>query len=66
MKIKVDCFENSLIGLVRKVPERIEIYDNSHLQGSNCVGAMVVAGKEGFVRSQYRKFNVKNIPRAGR
>jgi excinuclease ABC subunit C len=40
-------------------PERIEIYDNSHIQGSNAVGAMVVAGPEGFVKSAYRKFNIK-------
>ena len=43
-----------------KVPKRIEIYDNSHLQGSNFVGAMVVAGEEGFIKSQYRKFNLKD------
>jgi len=40
-------------------PHRIEIYDNSHIQGTNAVGAMVVAGPEGFVKSQYRKFNIK-------
>ncbi len=40
-------------------PERIEIYDNSHIQGANAVGAMVVAGPEGFVKSAYRKFNIK-------
>ena len=40
-------------------PERIEIYDNSHIQGANAVGAMVVAGAEGFVKSAYRKFNIK-------
>lgn len=40
-------------------PERIEIYDNSHIQGANAVGAMVVAGPEGFVKNQYRKFNIK-------
>jgi excinuclease ABC subunit C len=40
-------------------PERIEIYDNSHVQGSNALGAMVVAGREGFRKSQYRKFNMK-------
>lgn len=40
-------------------PGRIEIYDNSHIQGSNAVGAMVVAGPEGFVKSQYRKFNIR-------
>ena len=40
-------------------PERIEVYDNSHIQGSNAVGAMVVAGPEGFVKNAYRKFNIK-------
>ncbi len=40
-------------------PQRIEIYDNSHIQGSNALGAMVVAGPEGFVKGQYRKFNIK-------
>jgi excinuclease ABC subunit C len=41
-------------------PERIEIYDNSHIQGTNALGAMVVAGPEGFRKGQYRKFNIKN------
>jgi excinuclease ABC subunit C len=40
-------------------PERIEVYDNSHIQGSSALGAMIVAGPEGFVRNQYRKFNMK-------
>ena len=40
--------------------ERIEVYDNSHIQGTNAVGAMIVAGPEGFVKNQYRKFNIKN------
>ncbi len=40
-------------------PQRIEIYDNSHIQGTKAVGAMVVAGPEGFEKSQYRKFNIK-------
>lgn len=40
-------------------PRRIEIYDNSHIQGTNAVGGMVVAGPEGFVKSQYRKFNIR-------
>ncbi|QYZ68583.1 excinuclease ABC subunit UvrC [Neotabrizicola shimadae] len=40
-------------------PQRIEIYDNSHIQGTNAVGGMVVAGPEGFLKSQYRKFNIK-------
>ncbi|QJB67981.1 excinuclease ABC subunit UvrC [Parasphingorhabdus halotolerans] len=42
------------------VPDRIEIYDNSHIQGTNMVGGMVVAGPEGFRKSAYRKFNIKN------
>jgi excinuclease ABC subunit C len=41
------------------VPARIEVYDNSHIQGTDAVGAMVVAGPEGFLKSQYRKFNIK-------
>lgn len=41
-------------------PERIEIYDNSHIQGTNAVGGMVVAGPEGFVKNAYRKFNIKD------
>jgi excinuclease ABC subunit C len=41
-------------------PKRIEVYDNAHIQGSNAVGGMIVAGGEGFVKSQYRKFNIKS------
>ncbi|HEX8234057.1 MAG TPA: excinuclease ABC subunit UvrC [Caulobacteraceae bacterium] len=41
-------------------PERIEVYDNSHVMGTNAVGAMVVAGPEGFQKSQYRKFNIRS------
>jgi excinuclease ABC subunit C len=40
-------------------PNRIEVYDNSHIQGSNAVGGMIVAGPEGFMKNQYRKFNIK-------
>ncbi|WP_152045582.1 excinuclease ABC subunit UvrC [Aureimonas psammosilenae] len=40
-------------------PRRIEIYDNSHISGTNAVGAMVVAGPQGFAKNQYRKFNIK-------
>ena len=40
-------------------PERIEVYDNSHISGTNAVGAMIVAGPDGLVRGQYRKFNIK-------
>ncbi|MCB5203315.1 excinuclease ABC subunit UvrC [Neorhizobium sp. T786] len=41
-------------------PRRIEVYDNSHIMGTNAVGGMVVAGPEGFVKNQYRKFNIKS------
>ncbi|MDN5787312.1 excinuclease ABC subunit UvrC [Pseudorhodobacter sp.] len=41
-------------------PNRIEVYDNSHIQGTNAVGGMIVAGAEGFLKSQYRKFNIKS------
>jgi len=40
-------------------PKRIEVYDNSHISGTNAVGGMIVAGPEGFIKSQYRKFNIK-------
>src|SRR5215510_9715576 len=40
-------------------PRRIEVYDNSHIQGTNAVGAMIVAGAEGFQKNQYRKFNIR-------
>jgi excinuclease ABC subunit C len=45
---------------LKRVPQRIEVYDNSHIQGSNPVGAMIVAGPEGFVKGQYRKFNIRS------
>jgi excinuclease ABC subunit C len=41
------------------VPARIEVYDNSHIQGDKAVGAMIVAGPEGFLKGQYRKFNIR-------
>ena len=41
-------------------PERIEVYDNSHIMGTNAVGAMIVAGPDGFQKNQYRKFNIRN------
>ena len=41
-------------------PARIEVYDNSHIQGAQAVGAMIVAGPEGLVKNQYRKFNIKS------
>ncbi|RWM83903.1 MAG: excinuclease ABC subunit UvrC [Mesorhizobium sp.] len=45
---------------LKKTPVRIEVYDNSHIMGTNAVGAMVVAGPEGFVKNQYRKFNIRS------
>lgn len=41
-------------------PQRIEVYDNSHISGTHAVGAMVVAGPDGFIKKAYRKFNIKN------
>ena len=41
-------------------PKRIEVYDNSHIQGAHAVGAMIVAGPEGFEKKAYRKFNIKS------
>jgi excinuclease ABC subunit C len=46
-------------GLARP-PRRIEVFDNSHIMGTNAVGAMIVAGPEGFVKPQYRRFNIKS------
>ena len=56
--------EKNLLGLketlnLEKIPKRIEVYDNSHIQGSFAVGAMIVANEEGLVKSEYRKFNIK-------
>jgi len=48
----------ALLGL-EQMPERIEVYDNSHIQGSDAVGAMIVAGPEGFMKNAYRKFNIR-------
>jgi len=42
-----------------EVPKRIEVYDNSHIMGTNATGAMIVAGPEGFRKNNYRKFNIK-------
>lgn len=41
-------------------PQRIEVYDNSHIMGTNAVGGMIVAGADGFIKGQYRKFNIKD------
>ena len=46
--------------LCRKRRARIEVYDNSHIMGTNAVGAMIVAGPDGFVKGQYRKFNMRS------
>ncbi|GAB4179823.1 MAG: excinuclease ABC subunit UvrC [Thalassobaculales bacterium] len=46
-------------------PQRIEVYDNSHIQGTNAIGAMIVAGPEGFVKNAYRKFNIRTEAAAG-
>lgn len=43
-----------------RAPRRIEVYDNSHIQGTNAVGAMIVAGPDGFIKNQYRKFNIRS------
>jgi excinuclease ABC subunit C len=48
-----------LFGL-EEPPQRIEVYDNSHISGTNAVGAMIVAGEEGFSKKHYRTFNIKN------
>ncbi len=45
---------------LESAPRRIEIYDNSHIQGTDAIGAMVVAGRDGWIKSQYRKFNIKS------
>jgi excinuclease ABC subunit C len=47
------------LGLAR-TPRRIEVFDNSHIMGTNAVGAMIVAGPDGFVKAQYRRFNIKS------
>lgn len=58
--------QGRILAAVQKVfdlpqpPRRIEIYDNSHIMGTNMVGGMVVAGPEGFIKAQYRKFNIKD------
>lgn len=43
-----------------KIPQKIEVYDNSHTSSQNAIGAMIVAGPDGFIKSGYRKFNIKN------
>ena len=43
-----------------KAPRRIEVYDNSHIMGTNAIGAMIVAGPQGFMKTHYRTFNIKS------
>ncbi|MBV9347341.1 MAG: excinuclease ABC subunit UvrC [Pseudolabrys sp.] len=45
---------------LKRPPRRIEVYDNSHISGSNATGAMIVVGQEGFQKNQYRKFNIRS------
>jgi excinuclease ABC subunit C len=45
-----------------KIPQRIEVYDNSHTSGTNAVGVLITAGPDGFIKSGYRKFNLANQP----
>lgn len=52
----------ALFDLPRR-PQRIEVYDNSHIQGAHALGAMIVAGEEGFMKSAYRRFNMKGAQR---
>ena len=58
--------QNKLLGLLAErfelpnPPARIEVYDNSHIMGAQAVGAMVVAGPDGFIKNQYRKWTIKN------
>ena len=47
-----------------RVPRRIEVYDNSHIMGTNAVGAMIVAGGDGFAKAHYRKFNIRSTDAA--
>ncbi len=46
---------------IARPPRRVEVYDNSHIMGTNAVGAMIVAGPSGFLKSQYRTFNIKDV-----
>jgi len=45
---------------LEKTPNRIEVFDNSHIQGTNAVGGMIVSGPDGFAKNHYRKFNIKS------
>lgn len=65
-KLAESASQERLLTEVQKVfdlaepPQRIEVYDNSHIQGTNAVGGMIVAGPEGFRKQAYRKFNIKD------
>lgn len=65
-KLSESATQNKLLDGVQKVfdlprrPRRVEVYDNSHIMGTNAVGGMIVAGAEGFAKNHYRKFNIKN------
>lgn len=65
-KLAESASQERLLTEVQKVfdlprpPERIEVYDNSHIQGTNAVGGMIVSGPEGFRKQAYRKFNIKD------
>ncbi|MEN0040130.1 MAG: excinuclease ABC subunit UvrC [Pseudomonadota bacterium] len=65
-KLSESATQNKLLAGLQEVfdldrpPRRIEVYDNSHIMGTNAVGAMIVAGPDGFAKNQYRKFNIKN------
>ena len=58
--VKVNLEEMVRVFQLNKIPERIEVYDNSHIQGAYAIGAMIVATPEGFDKKQYRTFNIKN------
>jgi excinuclease ABC subunit C len=60
------CWKDWLKPSACRPPRRIEVYDNSHIMGTNAVGGMIVAGPEGFVKNQYRKFNIKDRPTSPR
>ncbi|MEB3214485.1 MAG: excinuclease ABC subunit UvrC, partial [Leptolyngbyaceae bacterium] len=55
MKALVEALE------LKDIPQRIEVYDNSHIMGTNALGAMIVSGPEGFIKKDYRQFNIKDV-----
>ena len=64
--ISLSATQREILGKIQELfslgelPKRIEVYDNSHIQGTHAVGAMIVAGPTGFIKSEYRKFDIKN------